>query len=139
MSEEARRNFSFTPAVNEESRKNRAITVVIRKRDDASSAARTAALTQGRTTPVAITPVAYDLCASVGFQKFATPQLPRGTDNHNLPVTNAPEGEEIAAHFATARLGLPGRTTEATDRINAAVGHQCVGGIRHHRKTRHTT
>src|SRR3546814_8073391 len=61
MSEEARRNFSFTPAVNEESRKNRAITVVIRKRDDASSAARTAALTQGRTTPVAITPVAYDL------------------------------------------------------------------------------
>src|SRR3546814_3805040 len=48
MSEEVRSNFSFTPAVNEESRKSRAITVVIRKREAASSAARTAALTQGR-------------------------------------------------------------------------------------------
>src|SRR3546814_16022171 len=38
MSEEVRSNFSFTPAVNEESRKSRAITVVIRKREDASSA-----------------------------------------------------------------------------------------------------
>src|SRR3546814_11526255 len=94
MSEEARRNFSFTPAVNEESRKNRAITVVIRKRDDASSAARTAALTQGRTTPVAITPVAYDLGASVGFQKFATPQHHRGPDIRHLPVSTAPAGEE---------------------------------------------
>jgi hypothetical protein len=89
VSEAARRGFSFTPAVTEESRKNRAITVVIRARDDASSAARTAGLAKGRTAPVAIAPVAYNLGASVGFEKFVTPQLPRGTDLRNLPVARA--------------------------------------------------
>src|SRR3546814_8644041 len=34
------------------------------------------------------------LGASVGFQKFVTPQLPRGTDIRNLPVAKAPEQEE---------------------------------------------
>src|SRR3546814_6410411 len=72
--------------------------------DDAWSASRTAALTQGRTTPVAITPVAYDLGASVGFQKFATPQLPRGTDIRNLPVAKAPEVEEKRSEEHTSEL-----------------------------------
>src|SRR3546814_15879174 len=58
-------------------------------------------LTQGRAAPVAIAPVAYDLGASVGFQKFVTPQLPRGTDIRNLPVAKAPEQEERRSRFAT--------------------------------------
>ncbi|PKP97016.1 MAG: hypothetical protein CVT74_15390, partial [Alphaproteobacteria bacterium HGW-Alphaproteobacteria-13] len=36
MSAEARRDFSFTPALPDSTRQNRAITVVIRARDDAS-------------------------------------------------------------------------------------------------------
>src|SRR3546814_8749379 len=67
---------------------------LIRARDDASSAARTSALAAGRTAPVAIAPVKYDLGASVGFEKFVTPSLPRGTDLRNLPVARAPEQEE---------------------------------------------
>ncbi len=136
MSEETRRNFSFTPAVNEESRKNRAITVVIRKRDDASSAARTAALTQGRTAPVAIAPVAYDLGASVGFQKFATPQLPRGTDIRNLPVAKAPEVDEKPSRFATRMISRPSDPTGATDRITAPGGNQSVDVVSSYRITR---
>ena len=66
MSAEQRRSFSFTPALTDDSRKNRAITVVIRARDDASSAARTSAIAAGSTAPIAITPVAYNLGASVG-------------------------------------------------------------------------
>src|SRR3546814_10976625 len=122
MSEEARRNFSFTPAVNEESRKNRAITVVIRKRDDASSAARTAALTQGRTTPVSITPVAYDLGASVGFQQFATTQLPRGTDIRNLPGAKAPALAEYASRSATRIIRRPAAPTRPTTQTPAPRG-----------------
>ncbi|MFZ5725986.1 MAG: hypothetical protein ACOY4C_06195, partial [Pseudomonadota bacterium] len=81
MSAEARSSFSFTPALTDEGRRNRAITVVIRSRDDTSSAARTAALTAGRAkAPIAVAPVAYDLGASVGFQKFVTPARPRGND-----------------------------------------------------------
>ena len=67
MSAEQRGNFSFTPALTDRARQNRAITVVIRARDDASSASRTAAMALGRKAPVAITPVAYNLGASVGF------------------------------------------------------------------------
>src|SRR3546814_7729383 len=84
-SAEQRGNFSFTPALTDRGRQNRAITVVIRARDDASSAARTSALAAGRTAPVAIAPVKYNLGASVGFEKFVTPSLPRGTDLRNLP------------------------------------------------------
>ncbi|WP_293968543.1 hypothetical protein [Sphingopyxis sp.] len=90
MSAEQRRSFSFTPAITDDSRKNRAITVVIRARDDASSAARTSALAAGRTAPIAITPVAYNLGASVGFEKFVTPTQPPGSAMRKQPVAKAP-------------------------------------------------
>ncbi len=72
ISEEARRGFSFTPALPDDGHKNRAITVVIRARDDSSSA-RTAALAAGRTkSPISIAPVTYNLGASVGFENRPT-------------------------------------------------------------------
>lgn len=104
MSENSRRDFNFTPALTDESRKNRAITVVVRARDE-SSAARTAALAAGRTkAPVAFTPVAYDLGESVGFEKFATPKLAPGIDIRNLPVARAPEQRESESRFATRMI-----------------------------------
>ncbi len=104
VSEKSQRNFNFTPALTDGSRKNRAITVVVRARDE-SSAARTAALAAGRTkAPVAFTPVAYDLGESVGFEKFATPKLTPGIDIRNLPVARAPDQPESKSRFATRMI-----------------------------------
>jgi hypothetical protein len=137
MSEETRRSFSFTPAITDESRQNRAITVVIRSRDDASSAARTAVLAAGRsTTPVAITPVAYNLGASVGFEKFVTPQLPRGTDLRNLPVAQAPDQAEKKSRFATKMLARPSDPAGATDRLTAPGDDQTVDVVSSYRLTK---
>jgi len=136
VSEAARRGFSFTPAVTEESRKNRAITVVIRARDDASSAARTAGLAKGRTAPVAIAPVAYNLGASVGFEKFVTPQLPRGTDLRNLPVARAPEQAERKSRFATRMINQASDPAGATDRVTAPGDTQAVDVVSSYRITR---
>jgi hypothetical protein len=137
MSEETRRSFSFTPAITDGNRQNRAITVVIRSRDDASSAARTAALVAGRsTTPVAITPVAYNLGASVGFEKFVTPQLPRGTDLRNLPVAQAPDQAEKKSRFATKMLARPSDPAGATDRLTAPGDDQTVDVVSSYRLTK---
>src|SRR3546814_7587749 len=92
---------------------------LIRARDDASSAARTSALAAGRTAPVAIAPVKYNLGASVGFEKFVTPSLPRGTDLRNLPVARAPEQEEQKSRFATRMVNRPSDPSGATDRATA--------------------
>ncbi|WP_447757997.1 hypothetical protein [Sphingopyxis fribergensis] len=136
MSAEQRGNFSFTPALTDESRKNRAITVVIRARDDASSAARTTAIAAGRTAPIAITPVAYNLGASVGFEKFVTPTLPRGTDLRNLPVAKAPEQDEKKSRFATRMLNRPSDPSGATDRITAPGSEQAVDVVGSYRLTK---
>lgn len=136
MSEDARRSFSFTPAVTDTSRQNRAITVVIRTRDDASSATRTAALATGRKASVAITPVAYNLGASVGFEKFVTPSLPNGTDLRNLPVAQAPDRAEKKSRFATRMLNRPSDPTGATDRLTAPGEAQAVDVVSSYRLTR---
>lgn len=137
MSEESRRAFSFTPAITDDSRKNRAITVVIRARDEASSAARTAALATGRSkTPIGIAPVAYDLGASVGFQKFVTPALPSGTDLRNLPVAKAPEQEEAKSRFATRVINRASDPAGATDRITAPGDNQSVDVVSSYRLTK---
>src|SRR3546814_17920885 len=104
--------------------------------DDAWSASRTAARTQGRTTPVAITPVAYDLCASGGVQKFATPHLPRGTDIRNLPVAKAPAVEEKPSRFATRMIIRTSDPTGATDRNTAPGGTPSVDVVSSYRNTR---
>lgn len=136
MSAEQRGSFSFTPALTDESRKNRAITVVIRARDDASSAARTSALVAGRTAPIAITPVAYNLGASVGFEKFVTPTLPRGTDLRNLPVAKAPEQDEKKSRFATRMLNRPLDPSGATDRVTAPGEAPAVDVVSSYRLTK---
>ena len=136
MSADLRRSFSFTPALTDDSRKNRAITVVIRARDDASSAARTSALATGRTAPIAITPVAYNLGASVGFEKFVTPSLPRGTDLRNLPVAKAPEQAEKKSRFATRMINRPADPSGATDRITAPGEAAAVDVVSSYRLTK---
>ncbi|MDO9368991.1 MAG: hypothetical protein Q7T68_10515 [Sphingopyxis sp.] len=136
MSAEQRSSFSFTPALTDESRKSRAITVVIRARDDASTAARTAALTTGRTAPIAITQVAYNLGASVGFEKFVTPALPRGTDLRNLPIAKAPEQDEKKSRFATRMLNRPSDPSGATDRVTAPGSDQAVDVVSSYRLTK---
>lgn len=137
MSANARSGFSFTPAMTDEGRKNRAITVVIRARDDASSASRTSALAMGRSTaPIAITPVAYNLGASVGFEKFVTPSLPRGVDLRNLPVAKAPEQEEKKSRFATRMIARPSEPSGATDRVTAPGNDQIVDVVSSYRVTK---
>lgn len=108
MSKAVRQSFSFTPALSNDGREKRAITVVVRSRDRAMSgsgdALRVAALAAGQTQPVAIAPVVYDLGASVGFKKFVTPNVGRGLDIRNLPQARAPEVIERPSRFAT-RVG----------------------------------
>lgn len=137
MSAEARRGFSFTPALPDSARSNRAITVVIRARDEASSAARTAALATASTkAPIAITPVAYDLGASVGFEKFVTPSLPRGVDLNNLPVAKAPERAERPSRFATRMISRPSDPVGATDRVTSPGEEQSVDVVSSYRLTK---
>lgn len=136
MSDEARRSFSFTPALTDDSRKNRAITVVIRARDDASSATRTSALAAGRTAPIAIAPVKYNLGASVGFEKFVTPSLPRGTDLRNLPVAKAPEQDEKKSRFATRMVNRSSDPSGATDRVTAPGEVPAVDVVSSYRLTK---
>ncbi len=135
MSAEQRRSFSFTPAITDESRSNRAITVVIRARDENSLAA---ALTgTARKAPIAITPVAYDLGASVGFEKFVTPALPRGTDLRNLPVAKAPEQADAKkSRFATRVIARPSDPAGATDRVTAPGDDQNVDVVSSYRVTK---
>ena len=136
MSDEARRSFSFTPAITDDSRKSRAITVVIRARDDASSATRTSTLAAGRTAPIAIAPVKYNLGASVGFEKFVTPSLPRGTDLRNLPVAKAPEQDEKKSRFATRMVNRPSDPSGATDRVTAPGEAPAVDVVSSYRLTK---
>jgi hypothetical protein len=136
VSADARRNFSFTPAVTDENRKNRAITVVIRARDDASNAARAALLGTNRKAPVTIAPVAYNLGASVGLEKFVTPTLPRGVDLRNLPQAQAPERGERKSRFATRMLTRPSEPAGATDRVTSPGDDQTVDVVSSYRLTK---
>lgn len=132
-----RNGFSFTPA-SVEGTKSRAITVVIRA-NEGSTAVRTAAIAAGRTkTPLAITPVAYNLGASVGFEKFVTPSIPRGTDISHLPQTRALK--EGAAHkpsrFATRMRSGITDPAGATDRITAPGADQSLDVVSSYRLTK---
>lgn len=130
------RGFAFTPATVDSDRKNRAITVVIRARDEATSAARTSALAGRVDAPIAIAPVTYNLGASLGFQKFVTPALPRGVDIRNLPVAKAPEQAEKKSRFATRLVSRPSDPAGATDRITAPGDDQNVDVVSSYRLTK---
>ncbi len=102
----ARQQFSFTPVVGANVPTNRAITVVVRTRAGSGSsgdAARTAALVSTGVQPVAITPIAYNLGASVGFDKFVMPKLAQGVD---LRAISAPP---VAAAEPDRKTGLVSR------------------------------
>lgn len=93
VSERARQSFSFTPVVPASDSGNRAITVVVRSQGGESigvDTARTRTLVAGPAQPVVtIAPVAYNLGASVGFDKFVTASTLRGVDIRNLPEARA--------------------------------------------------
>lgn len=138
MASQSRSPFTFTPAITDDGRQNRAITVVIRAHETASSATRTAALASGRAkAPVAIAPIAYNLGASVGFDKFVTPAIPRGTDIKHLPVAHAPhEASGKPSRFATRMRPALVDPTGAPDRITAPGNDQSVDVVSSYRLTR---
>lgn len=130
--------FSFTPAMVEGAQKNRAITVVIRANDAPSSAVRTAALAAGRPkSPIAITPVAYNLGASVGFDKFVTPAIPHNTDISHLPQAREPRSLTAKpSRFATRMRPSNVDPTGATDRITTPGNDQAVDVVSSYRVTK---
>lgn len=140
VSQKARQAFSFTPALAEGQRSNRAITVVVRSRDPlpaASDAARTKALVASRTVqPVAITPIAYNLGASVGFEKFVTPQISGGVDLRNLPEVREPETTRRAPRFAARMSAAPRDPAAAPARALPPTSAQTVDVMSSYRVTR---
>lgn len=139
VSEKARQSFSFTPALTNEGRETRAITVVVRSRDGTPAGGdptRIAALAAGRTQPVAIAPVAYDLGASVGFKKFVTPQAARGLDIRNLPQAQAPRKPEGNSRFATRMINGSPDPAAAPARVTAPGASQAVDVVGSYRVTR---
>jgi hypothetical protein len=134
VSERARQNFSFTPVFAGGGQPNRAITVVVRSRDGGSlgaDAARTRSLIAGTSQPVVIAPVAYNLGKSVGFEKFALPQVGRGLDIRNLPQARAPEERDgkpsrFAPRMSSVAVDPAGATARA---VTPAPGQEVeLGG-----------
>lgn len=137
LSSESRTAFSFTPAVTDDGQKNRAITVVIRAKESSNSAARTAALASGRSkAPISIAPVAYDLGASVGFEKFVTPAVPRGTDIKHLPQARAPESRAKPSRLTTRMRSSTIDTTSGAERVNALGVDQSLDVVSSYRLTK---
>lgn len=122
VSERARQSFSFTPALTDRDSGNRAITVVVRSRDDSAlvgvDTARTRALIAGpEQQPVTIAPVAYNLGASVGFEKFVMPVAGRSVDLRNLPDSRALEARPAkATRFASRVSNVTGDPAGASPR-----------------------
>lgn len=69
LSDEARRNFRFTPALPRT--ENRAVTLVVRARASGATPAGGAENALRPVQPVAITPVSYRLGSAVGYTAFA--------------------------------------------------------------------
>lgn len=138
MTANSRSSFSFTPAVSDNPHKNRAITVVIRAQDSSSKGVRTAALATPRSkTSVAIAPIAYNLGASVGFDKFVTPAIPRGTDISHLPQAQDPrEGRGKPSRFATQMRSAHIDPAGASDRITTPGSEQAVDVVSSYRVTK---
>lgn len=129
VSAEARRNFSFTPVLADNAKPNRAITVVVRKRDDAAagSVAKTAALANPVTPAITLTPVAYNLGSSVGFNKFATAQSGKRIDISAIPVVRPLEGMGTRPSRLSSKL-TAGRDDPA-GATPRALGPQATGSV----------
>ena len=140
VSQRARQNFSFTPVFVGEGQSNRAITVVVRSRDGTSvgaDTARTRALIAGTLQPVVIAPVAYNLGKSVGFDKFALPQVARGLDIRNLPQAGSLDQRPAKApRFASRMTSIAADPAGASPRAVAPAPGQEVDLSGSYRLTR---
>lgn len=85
LSDEARSNFHFTPAMSRS--ENRAVTLVVRAKPSAIDAAIAAVRPQ---PTVAVTPVSYRLGSAVGYTAFATSITRDSVDIAKLPAARRP-------------------------------------------------
>lgn len=120
ISDEARRNFRFTPAMPRT--ENRAVTLVVRARES-SVTGRTESVLRP-VAPVAITPVSYSLGTAVGYTAFASPinaataagsvdisALPQA----RLPVDSTRRPSRFDADMRIGSRSLPGAPERALD------------------------
>jgi hypothetical protein len=152
VSQSARQSFSFTPVVPTSETGNRAITVVVRSREGSGvgvDASRTQALVAGPAkAAVTITPVAYNLGASVGFEKFVMPQVGRGLDIRNLPDARAleqraaPKPSRFASRVSSvaadpvgasprAIVPAPGQEVDLSGRYRVSRNIDVTAGVRY--------
>ena len=151
VSERARQSFSFTPVVPATDNGNRAITVVIRSQGGSptgADAARTRALVAGPVQPVVtIAPVAYNLGASVGFEKFVMPAAVRGVDIRNLPEARAIEQRPARTPRLSSRVAsvaadpagaspravapAPGQEVDLSSSYSVSRNVQLTAGVRY--------
>jgi hypothetical protein len=152
VSERARQSFSFTPVVPAADNGNRAITVVVRSQGGApvgTDAARTRALVAGPVQPVVtIAPVAYNLGASVGFDKFVMPATAlRGVDIRNLPEARAIEQRPAKTPRLSSRVAsvaadpagaspravapAPGQEVDLSSSYSVSRNVQVTAGVRY--------
>ena len=118
LSEEARRNFRFTPAMPRS--ENRAVTLVVRARTPMLGAPAAAADAGRPSQPIAITPVTYRLGSAVGYTAFAATPASETVDIATLPAARRPVDPTIrpSRFGADMRLdsrSLPGTTERALD------------------------
>jgi hypothetical protein len=134
MAANTRSQFSFTPAMTDNSPQNRAITVVIRA-NESNPAARMASARSKPSIPIAS--IAYDLGASVGFNKFVTPAIPRGTDLSHMPEARAPETERgKPSRFAAKMRPARSDPEAAPERWTSVANDQAVDVVSSYRVTR---
>ena len=120
LSDEARRNFRFTPAMSRS--ENRAVTLVVRARPTTmtTAAAPTAGDSARPAQPISITPVTYRLGSAVGYTSFAA-SAPRDiAEAATLPQARQPIDPTIrpSRFGADMRLdsrSLPGASERALD------------------------
>lgn len=116
LSEEARANFRFTPALPRS--ENRAVTLVVRAR------ARTLAATRAVETaredgpqPIAITPVTYRLGSALGYSAFAPAVSRESVDIAALPAARRPADSTRRPSRFDADMQLDSRSLpDASDR-----------------------
>lgn len=120
LSDEARRNFRFTPALPRT--ENRAVTLVVRARTAAATPAGGAENALRPQAPVAITPVSYRLGSALGYTAFAA-SVSGGqqVDIGALPQARRPgEGtarrpSRFGADMRLDSRSLPGTSDRALD------------------------
>lgn len=124
VSEEAKREFRFTPVVARSADGSRAITVVVRSPAGTlrptQSIIADSLLPEHKAKPLAIAPVAYDLGKSVGFTKFAMPTSDTKVDLAAIPQVAKPQNTtQGKSRFSTElRVGKDGAIDRSPRTLN---------------------